>query len=420
MPTPPVVILRSNDICFQGIIRSFGSAEIPCISIIFDWQNSKPWLSEKSKYFDEHYTITNPAQDPNQAFNELLKIGEKLFHKYKQKLFLIPSSDTNMALIDIDANKLEEYFLFIGEKEFTKFRSDVFNKEKTFQALSNNTSIPQTFSCKDKDDIPYICKQIKYPCVFKPAQKDFSQSFYSKHKGLKAVEADNSLNLATALESEMLDGTEVIVQEKILFNGPEDEIPFYIYADKNHNIQMAVSAVKERIDPYPFGTATVLRLNYIEELLKPAQQIVKTMKWRGLLMIEFIKDQKDNQWKVIELNGRPWLLIDFFRRSGFPFLKMLYQDYYYGLNESDQLLHPRWETNDSPVHFELSSLNSVFNFRNIDDIKKLIDQYPGRKSFYYLDPNDLEPAEFEFANFTNFNEDKSHYFNFLRGESCEF
>ena len=38
-------------------------------------------------------------------------------------------------------------------------------------------------------------------------------------------------------------------------------------------------------------------------------------------MIEFIKHEKSGKWYVIEINGRPWLMIDFFRRVGFNFLK---------------------------------------------------------------------------------------------------
>ena len=31
-------------------------------------------------------------------------------------------------------------------------------------------------------------------------------------------------------------------------------------------------------------------------------------------MMEFIYDKEDNEWKVIEFNGRPWLMIDFLEK----------------------------------------------------------------------------------------------------------
>ena len=43
-------------------------------------------------------------------------------------------------------------------------------------------------------------------------------------------------------------------------------------------------------------------------------------------MIEFIYNTEKKQWGIIEINGRPWLMIDFFRRLGFSFLKLLVND----------------------------------------------------------------------------------------------
>ena len=44
-------------------------------------------------------------------------------------------------------------------------------------------------------------------------------------------------------------------------------------------------------------------------------------------MIEFIYDKNERKWNVIEMNGRPWLMIDFFRRLDLSFLKLLTQDF---------------------------------------------------------------------------------------------
>ena len=44
-------------------------------------------------------------------------------------------------------------------------------------------------------------------------------------------------------------------------------------------------------------------------------------------MIECIFNNKKKKWEVIEMNGRPWLMIDFFRRLNFSFLKLLIYDY---------------------------------------------------------------------------------------------
>jgi hypothetical protein len=66
-----------------------------------------------------------------------------------------------------------------------------------------------------------------------------------------------------ALKRELNDGFDIIVQEKVVFDTVYDEIPFYLYADANGKIRMAANGIKELIDPFPFGTAIVLRFAWL-------------------------------------------------------------------------------------------------------------------------------------------------------------
>ena len=93
----------------------------------------------------------------------------------------------------------------------------------------------------------------------------------------------------------------------------------------------------QRLAELPAGSRENLTRLPVERLGGLVTLPISVLEWLGRLcgrdespnasamgrFIELIKDQKDQTWKVIELNGRPWLLIDFFRRSGFNFLNML-------------------------------------------------------------------------------------------------
>lgn len=161
--------------------------------------------------------------------------------------------------------------------------------------------------------------------------------------------------------------------------------------------KIASSAVKEKIQPYPYGTATVLRINYVDELLPIAQKVVDAFKWRGFLMIEFIKDQKDQKWKVIELNGRPWLLIDFFRRAGLPYIEYLYDDYY--KNKDLKTIVPNQPDADKqPLHFILKDISKDIWKKDDKEAEKIqllssfIKSYQGNKSSFYLYEGDNDPG----------------------------
>ena len=105
-----------------------------------------------------------------------------------------------------------------------------------------------------------------------------------------------------------------------------DEVPFYLYADARGEILMASNGIKEVIEPFPFGTAILLRLAWYPELLEAAKTVVNALSYRGILMIEFVRDQRDGNWKVIEVNPRHWLFNGFYAQQGLSYTATLAKD----------------------------------------------------------------------------------------------
>lgn len=80
--------------------------------------------------------------------------------------------------------------------------------------------------------------------------------------------------------------------------------------------------------PKPYGSGTLSRLTWIEELLAPAQAVISALRWHGMAGIEFMRDRKDGRWKVVEVNFRPWLHIYMQCYFGFNHFAMLHEDAY--------------------------------------------------------------------------------------------
>jgi hypothetical protein len=55
-----------------------------------------------------------------------------------------------------------------------------------------------------------------------------------------------------------------------------------------------------------------------EELVEAAQRFLSTIAWRGLFMLEFLRDANDKPW-FMELNGRTWGSMALARRRGFEY-----------------------------------------------------------------------------------------------------
>jgi predicted ATP-grasp superfamily ATP-dependent carboligase len=54
------------------------------------------------------------------------------------------------------------------------------------------------------------------------------------------------------------------------------------------------------------------------DLLQPAQQFLETIGWRGMFMLEFLRDSSGQPW-FMELNGRAWGSMPLARRRGFEY-----------------------------------------------------------------------------------------------------
>ena len=283
--TPPILVFRANDICFLGIIRALARNNIPFETITFTWPTAGPWWSEDSIHFHNNHTIPNPHEYEVDALEKLQALGKQFYAHWQRPLLTVPSSDTNLMFLLKHEKELSKYFCLMGHSTFNDYRLDVVHKASCTDLLSKYSTslVPRSYRCSYDYQINHIADDINFPCIYKPSLKDYSQSFYALNAGFKAVECCTSDQLIDGLQTSLLQGFDLIVQEKILFDKVEDEIPFYAYVDQNHQIKLACTGIKELIQPYPYGTANILRLSWHSHLLPIASTVVKALKWTTYL-----------------------------------------------------------------------------------------------------------------------------------------
>ena len=125
-------------------------------------------------------------------------------------------------------------------------------------------------------------------------------------------------------------------------------------------------------------------------------------------MIEFIRDNLSGKWQIIEVNTRPWLFNDFFRRNGLPFIGAAvceHFDFYNKTNLLDDLigdhslLFPNYQLvgKNGACHIDLPRVidylvsgNSTKQISSNDVITHLW-KYGRNISFAHGDANDQAP-----------------------------
>ena len=399
----PVVAIRANDISFLGLLRGISSVpNIDLIPIVFKW-NEKKWYSESSRYYKNYIIIPNPATEKKQAISALIKIGKSILQKYNQKALVFCSSDVNLVFFHMYEHLLSEYFIISGDKNLNSYKSDLSNKGIFFSKLKKK--FPELtldfIHVKRSDNLDKISNWQKFPCVINPAIKDLSQSFYSLHKGDKAIFCKDSNSLKKITKNLIALDYELIIQEYLKFKLIKDEIPTYAYFDKNYEIKVYANGIKKIIYPNKFGTAIALESSFSEELIKLTERVGKYLEWNGPLMIEFVKDNRNNNFKILEINTRPWLFHDFYRQIGLPFIPITIREYFDKLSINNEIIIPK-KNNIGITNFDLNSMIELFQSLNknivLSKSKKtksfidfLLNNSQLEKKYAHFDENDPVP-----------------------------
>ena len=393
---------RANDVCFLGCLRSLSKNNIKIISGIYKWNKDK-FLSDKSKFLKEKIHLPNPATREKEFIKRLINYIKKIKKNKNKKIFYLPTSDTNMMVAINNWNRLKKYFNILGSKNFSKPNKKVYCKFTMYHFLKKiKINTPLTVKFSKKKCLELLNKGIDI--IIKPSFKDYSQSFY-KNNFYKAVNIANPNDLKIFINKNKKKLKNLIAQEHVDFKNIKHELPIYLYVNKHHKIIFSVCGVKWFIFPDKYGTAAILGIDDNKELENISQKIVTSLKWRGILMIEFIFNNKKKKWEVIEMNGRPWLMIDFFRRLNFSFLKLLIYDY---MNLDLTELIKQYEINKKnyikkkSMHIDLSILQKSINNnkKNFELIKKILKKSKNI-SISSFDNNDLKPFVLEKSSINN-------------------
>jgi len=398
---PTVVVLRANDVCHLGILRGLFRAGARVVEVVWTWPGARPFWSEASRVPRETVRIPNPADDPARAVAALEALGRRLVEETGTRPLVLPSSDTALMLVLDHHERLGRWFRMMGRADLDGAPGNVVDKAVCARALAAaGCPVPVTRGVSGPEDVVRAVRDVPTPAVFKPAVKDYGMRFYARHRRAKAVACPDRDALRRGLVGALADGFDVVAQERIPFRGAADEVPFYAYVDAGHRVRLGATAIKRSIHPAPFGTATVLELAWHPELVPVVEGVARSLRYRGILMVELIRDARDGAFRVIEVNPRPWLFVGFFQQQGLDYLGYLRDDLDGALDARRPvaLRHPTPATLATPpVHVDLGDEWAALEERRgkpvtppafLDHLAAM----PGRVSATWDDVDDPEPG----------------------------
>ena len=284
-------VVIGGDFQGLGILRSLGRHNIPTYLL------DRGFCIGRFSRYVKRYKKVPSVKDETSFLNFLTDLARK------EKLagwVIYPNDDEMVRFLAREKEPLEEYYRVSAPPwEVVRFAYD---KRLTYQLAEKvGIAIPKTFYPSSIEELAEL--DIRFPVIIKPSVKE---PFYSRTRK-KAIRADDREQLSREFfrVSSVVENTELMVQE-LIAGGPSclySVGSFY----KNGEFLGKVVARRVRQHPMDFGHATTYAETVdIPELEESAGKILNAMGYYGLSEVEFMWDPRDEKYKLIEINARPW------------------------------------------------------------------------------------------------------------------
>lgn len=289
--TVPGVVVLGSDFKALGFVRSLGERGIP--SIVIDNQPRSAWFS---RYVIKHLRWHNALE--GEEFLYFLLTVCKRYHL--EQWLLIPAQDDAVQFVAYNTQQLAHFYQPVTQNwDVLRWALD---KRLTYQmALETQVASPKTWYPNDENALKEM--DIQFPAIIKPA---ISIHFQTATR-LKALPANSYEELLAHFRfvSKIIPPDEIMVQELIPGTG-HSQYSVATYC-KHGDVLLSMTARRVRQYPIDYGlSSSFVEAIEVPILLEPTRRILRRMAVSGMVEVEFKYDSRDNQYKLLDINVRPW------------------------------------------------------------------------------------------------------------------
>jgi len=294
-----------------GIVRSLGRKNIPVC--VIDDEHS---IARYSRYAT-HFVRVKSLRDEKETVDALLSVGRRLnLHGW----VLYPTRDETVAAFARYRSDLEGIFR-VPTPDWTTVKW-IWDKRNTYcLAARLGVPTPATWYPKTVADLDLIDKEPPY--AIKPAIKE--HFFYATRA--KAWRANTRAELKHLFHkaSKEVGSGEVMVQDIIPGDGRHQFA--YCAFFKSGNAIGSMLTRRTRQHPREFGRAST----FVETLDVPgitdaSIRFLREISYYGLVEMEYKFDARDEQYKLLDVNGRTWGYHSLGCGAGVDFPYLLFSD----------------------------------------------------------------------------------------------
>ena len=239
---------------------------------------------------------------PEELFRFLLALGAEL----SDRPVLFPTRDDDIVFLDRYRAELEP--LFRLPIPASSVVSACLDKWETYLAACRaEVETPKCWMLNSAEDARRVAEEAAYPCVLKPvASHHWRQgSNWSIVGGRKAFGVANAADLRAEYASIAQADPRALAQE--LIAGADDQLVVVAcYMDLQSRWVAGFNARKLLQIPEGFGTGCIVSTADQPGLFERTERLLRSMRFTGIAEVEYKWDATAGDFKLIEINCRPW------------------------------------------------------------------------------------------------------------------
>jgi D-aspartate ligase len=292
-PSLPVVVLQRAGGTFQhgvlGIVRSLGRMGVR----VYLFHHDARCPAAASRFC--RGIVHCPADAPDEVVLErLLEYGGE-----SGPAILIPTDDDSALLVETYADELRECFRFPDQPDGL---AEALSNKREMARLCEEYDVPTpwTHAVVDRDDLLSHAPEITYPVMVKSI--DGARTFRRTGERMRIVE-DAAALVRAYDELEDPEVPNLLLQEYIP-GGSESVWMLNAYFDSGSDCLMAVTGRKLRQLPPDTGVTTLGVCVPNPDVEETTRRFMKAIGYRGVLDIGYRYDERDGQYKLLDVNPR--------------------------------------------------------------------------------------------------------------------
>lgn len=298
---PRATVVVGGTLNALSIARSLGARGVP-VDVLAD--ETKPVAARWSRHCRRYVAVEPPVQE---AWLAWLLEGDC------EPSVLLAGSDEALELIARNRDRLRERGHLPGEAN-DELVVALLDKARTYTlAAENGVAAPRALLLETVADVEHLDESFRYPAVLKArVSHHFARRFDPVGKG-RTVRSH--LEARDAAKPMVADGVSMLLTE--LVEGPHHAYcSYYTYLDEHG--EPLVHATKRKLRQFPvgYGEGTFHQMADEPEAAAIGLRFFRAVGLRGIGNVEFKRDVRDGQLKLIECNLRFTQADTLLRRAG--------------------------------------------------------------------------------------------------------